>query len=76
MQLVDSLFMTNSDLLYLSFPGSLEYIVCKHYKSLFVLPIYYIHIYIYIYILIYYYESKTGFVFLAFTEIYMFRFVC
>ena len=28
------------DLLYLSFPGSLGYIVCQHYKSLFVLPIF------------------------------------
>ena len=63
--------MTNFDLLYLSFPGSLEYIGCQHYKSLFVLPIYYIRIHIYIYIyMIYYYGSKTGFVFLAFTEIY------
>ena len=42
--------MTNFDLLYLSFPGSLEYIGCQHYKSLFVLPIYYIRIHIYIYI--------------------------
>ena len=45
--------MTNFDLLYLSFPGSLEYIGCQHYKSLFVLPIYYIRIHIYIYIYIY-----------------------
>ena len=28
------------DLLYLSFPGSLGYIVCQHYESLFVLPIF------------------------------------
>ena len=28
------------DLFYLSFPGSLGYIVCQHYESLFVLPIF------------------------------------
>ena len=28
------------DLLYLSFPGSLGYIVCQHYESLFVLPMF------------------------------------
>ena len=28
------------DLLYLSFPGSLGYIVCQHYESLFELPIF------------------------------------
>ena len=28
------------DLLYLSFPGSLGYIVCQHYESLFVLAIF------------------------------------
>ena len=28
------------DLLYLSFPGSLGYIVCQHYELLFVLPIF------------------------------------
>ena len=28
------------DLLYLSFPGSLGYIVCQHYESLSVLPIF------------------------------------
>ena len=47
------------DLLYLSFPGSLGYIVCQHYESLYVLPIF-------DYYLIW---EQDGFVFLAFAEI-------
>ena len=41
MQLVDSVLFstTNFDLLYLSFPDSLEYIVCQQRKSLFASPI-------------------------------------
>ena len=32
------LFMNSFDFLFLSFPDSLEYIVCQHWKSLFVSP--------------------------------------